>query len=204
MKPETIPYTTGQKALTRKQTETVINSANSYEDKIMVLIGFTLGLRRDDLVRVEIQNIDLESKTLSYLEKKKGNRIKTVPITDRLQHELALYLKQHTTLGQKYLFPPRQRLSKRGKEIREYHNCEYMSSKTAYNIFNALCEKAGVQTPIPIHAMRSTCIKLKQEEGWTIEQVAALIGDKVSTVQEHYSTPSTGELAQLMKEKGGI
>lgn len=205
-------YTTGQKALTRKQTENVILAANSYEDKIMVLIGFTLGLRRDDLVRVEIQNIDLESKTLSYLEKKKGNRIKTVPITERLQHELSLYLKQHTLPGQKYLFPARQKLSKRNKKnpetkevvCREYHDCEYMSSKTAYNIFNSLCKKAGVQTPIPIHAMRSTCIKLKQEEGWTVEQVAALIGDKASTVMDHYSTPSTGELAQLMKDKGGI
>ena len=53
-------YTTGQKALTRRQAESVISSANSYEDKIMVLIGFTLGLRRDDLVRIEIRNIDLK------------------------------------------------------------------------------------------------------------------------------------------------
>jgi integrase len=192
-------YTTGQKALTRKQAESVIMAASSYEDKILVLIGFTLGLRRDDLVRIEVQNIDLNpsSPTLSYHERKKGNRIRTVPLTGELVHELSLYLKEHVKQDQKYLFPPRQRT----------HHSGCMSSKTAYNTFNALCKKAGVPSEtghIPIHAMRSTCIKLKQEEGWTIEQVAALIGDKVETVQEHYSTPSGGELAELMKTKPGI
>ena len=190
-------YTTGQKSLTRKQADTVVLAANSYEDKMLVLIGFTLGLRRDDIVRVEIQNINFQTNEFSYLEKKKGNRIKTVPMTERLSNELRMYISGHTVAGQRYLFPARQKTSATGI-------CEYMSSRTAYNIFNTLCKKAGVATPIPIHAMRSTCIKLKQEEGWTIEQVAALIGDKASTVMEHYSTPSTGELAALMKEKGGI
>jgi integrase len=206
------PYTTGQKSLTRKQAESVIMAANSYEDKVLVLIGFTLGLRRDDIVRVELQNINFQTNEFSYLERKKGNRIKTVPMTERLSNELRVYINSHVKPGQKYLFPPRQETSKKNvknpetKEVvgREKFLCEYLSSKTAYNIFNALCKRAGVATPIPIHAMRSTCIKLKQEEGWTIEQVAALIGDKVSTVQEHYSTPSGGELAVLMKEKAGI
>jgi integrase len=188
-------YTTGEKALTRKQAEAVLLAADSYEEKVLMLIGFTLGMRRDDLVAIEIQNIDVKAGTLSYHEKKKGGRIKTVPLSDRLQHELDLYIKEHTTPDQKYLFPPRQ----------ETHNCGHMSSKTAYNIFRNLCEKVGgIPTPIPIHAMRSTCIKLKQEEGWSIEAVAFLVGDSVETVQEHYTTPSAAQLAQLMKEKGGI
>jgi integrase len=203
--PPKIPYITGQKSLTRKQTETVIASANSYEDKILVLIGFTLGLRRDDLVRIEIPNIDLNAKTLAYFERKKGNRIRVVPLSERLFTELRMYLNEHTEPGQKYLFPARQKTAQKSKGGNiEIVECQYMSSKTAYNIFNQLCKKANVQTPIPIHAMRSTCIKLKQEEGWTIEQVAALIGDKVSTVQEHYAVPTPNELQELMKDKGGL
>ena len=102
------PYKTGEKALGRKQAEAVLLAARSYEETILVLIGFTLGQRRDDLVSIEIQNIDTDTGFLSYHEKKKGNRIKTVPLTDRLSHELKLYIEQHTVLGQKYLFPPRQ------------------------------------------------------------------------------------------------
>jgi len=168
--------------------------ADSFEDKVLVMIGFSLGLRREDLVRLEIHNIDLDHQVLSYLEKKKGNRIKVVPISDRLLQDLKLYLHAHTSPGQQYLFPALQKT----------HHCDHMSSKTAYNRFNALCKKVGIKTPIPVHAMRSTCIKLHQEDGWSISQVAALIGDKVATVQEYYDTPSNDELSRVMKEKAGI
>ena len=186
-------YTTGEKSLSRKEAESVIMAADSFEDKILVMIGFSLGPRREDLVRIELMNIDLNAGELSYLEKKKGNRIKTVPLSDRLIQDLKLYLQAHTVPGQKYLFPALQKT----------HHCEHMSSKTAYNRFNKLCKKVGIKTPIPVHVMRATCIKLKRDDGWTVEQVAALIGDKVITVQEHYATPSRGDLAQLMKEKSG-
>jgi len=187
-------YTTGEKALSRKEAEAVIMAADSFEDKILVMIGFTLGLRREDLVRLELININLDSGDLSYLEKKKGNRIKTVPLSDKLVQDLKLYKMAHTVPGQKYLFPALQKT----------HHCEHMSSKTAYNRFNALCKKVGIKTPIPVHVMRATCIKLKRDEGWTVEQVASLIGDKVITVQEHYATPSQGDLAKMMKERAGI
>jgi len=194
MKKTKQPYKTGEKALTKKEAEAVIMAATSYEDKLLVLMGFTYGPRRDDLVRTKIQDIDIAAGTLSYLEKKKGDRIKTIPLSDRLKHELDLYIKAHTVPGQVYLFPPRQKT----------HNCGHMSSRTAYNIFNDLCKKVGIPTPIPIHAMRSTCIKIKQAEGWTIEQTAALIGDTVATVQEHYATPSMGDLQKIMKERPGV
>lgn len=185
-------YTTGQKALSRKEAESVILAADSFEDKILMMIGFNLGLRREDLVRVEIRNI--RNGELSYLEKKKGNQIKTVPLPDKLIQELKLYTQAHTGTDQKYLFPALQKT----------HCSEHMSSKTAYNRFNALCKKVGIKTPIPVHAMRATCIKLHQEQGWSVAQVAALIGDKVATVQEHYDTPNNAELAKMMKDTGGI
>lgn len=80
-------------------------AANLTKDKMLVLIGFTLRLRRDDLVRVEIQNINFATNEFSYLEKKKGNRIKTVPMTERLSNELRVYINSHSKTGQKFLFP---------------------------------------------------------------------------------------------------
>ena len=48
MRKYNVSYTTGQKALS-KEAEAVIMAADSFEDKILVMIGFTLGLRREDL-----------------------------------------------------------------------------------------------------------------------------------------------------------
>lgn len=192
MRKKTAAYKTGEKALSKKEAESVITAADSFEDRVLMMIGFSLGLRREDLVRVEIQNI--QNGELSYLEKKKGNKIKTVPLSDRLNQELKLYIQEHTNTGQKYLFPALQKT----------HHCDHMSSKTAYNRFNALCKKVGIKTPIPVHAMRATCIKIHQEEGWSVSQVAALIGDKVATVQEHYDTPNNDELRKMMRERAAI
>jgi integrase len=204
------PYRTGEKALSRKEADAVVLAAKTLEDRILVLIGFTLGLRREDLVSILISNIDLVNGTLSYVEKKKKNRIRTVPMSDRLLQELKIYLTETTMIrnddgtfrkilkniqpGQEYLFPAQQKTS-----------CgAHMSDKTAYNRYNDLCKTVGIPTPVPIHSMRSTCIKLKEAEGWTAVQTAELIGDKVATVLDHYATPTRAEIADMMKNRSGI
>ena len=211
MKQNTIPYRTGEKALSKKEAEAVILAAKTMEEKLLVMCGFSFGPRRDDLVAIEIVNIDLENKTLAYSEKKKRGRIKIVPLSDRLHQELTLYITEtikvrnddgtfrtipkHIQPGQKYLFP-----SLEGKD--RYQN--HMSSRTAYNWYNDLCKIVGIPTPIPIHSMRSTCIKIKEAEGWKPEQTAELIGDRVSTVMDHYATPTRAEIAEMMKTRSGI
>jgi len=187
-------YTSGQLSLSKEKVEQLFLKSHTYEERLLLLIGFSIGLRRGDLVRIELEHIDTKNSTLSYFEMKKGNLLKTVPLTLRLNQELIRYIKFLGKTNNKYLFPNRQKNS----------SCDHMSDKTAYNIFNTICARANIKTPIPITVMRSSCVKIKVSCGWTIEQVAALIGDKASTVMDHYSTPSTGELAQLMKDKGGI
>lgn len=174
------------KPLTLEQANSVITSAKSYEDRLLVLIGFTIGMNRDDLVKIEIRNIDIKCGILSY---HKSGRVWKIPLSDRLIHELKLYIKDHTTVDQKYLFPPRQIT----------HNCGHMSSKTAYNIFNAICKDVNIPTPIPIRVMRSTCINLKLEDGWTIDQIEAFFGRNNS-----FSTMGQDQLSQLMRERGGL
>lgn len=183
-------YTTGQRALTETDYNKVISVCDNLHDRLLIMLGVSLGLRREDIVRVRVSNIDLENKWLTYLEKKKGDKIRRVPIGDKLRQEIEIYI--NTTKPKDYLFPNRQV----GKS-------PHMSGRTAYNRLKWLCEKAGVE-PRPFHSLRATCIKLKQKQGWSVEQVAALIGDTVSTVQSHYSTPSDDEMKNIMQDKEGI
>jgi integrase len=185
--------TSGERALSKEQSEQLINAASTYQDRLMFLTAITLGLRRDDLVSLEISGVDLEKGTLQYKERKKGMRFRTVPMSARLISEMRLYLNNHCDVGQQFLFPSAKKAAS-----------PHLASKTAYNRFNEVADKIGLHTPIPIHALRATCIKLKIAEGWTIQQVAALLGDTVAVVQEHYATPSEAELIEQMKKGGGI
>jgi integrase len=191
---EKIHYVTGERALSRSQVESVLAASRTYEEKLMMLIGFTLGLRRDDLVAIQVGNVDIQNGVLKYVEKKKKSRIRSVPMPQSLISEMKLYMRDNVENGQVYLFPAREKNTKVG----------HVSSRTAYTVFNDLCSLVGIETPIPIHAMRATCAKLLKERGWSIEQVAKLIGDEVATVQQYYMMPSDDEMKTVMRERGGI
>lgn len=172
---------TGELALTKEQIDKILKVAPTYEDRLLIMIGVSLGLRRSDLVKIRIENINFKEGTLSYIEKKKKGRILARPMPDALKNELELYLKDKPKYGPLFTF------------------CD----RTAWNRFNKLCDKAGVPRR-PIHALRATCIKLHQNQGWSVEQTAKLIGDTVATVQEHYATPTQVELSKMMKERSVI
>ena len=167
-------YRTGEYSLTRKEYEKLLDACSSIEDELMIKVAVGLGLRRYDLTHMMIADIDLSEETLSYHEKKKGNRIRTVFISAKLSQLIVKYLKT-IPRDQKKLFA--------------------FSDKTAYNRLQKLCDIATIPRR-PFHALRATCIKFHQAAGWRDEETAELVGDTIRVIQEHYSTPSKSEMRE--------
>lgn len=173
--------TIGEKSFTPKEVDRLLAVTTRLDDEVMLRLALTTGLRRQDVADIEIRNIDLEEQKLTFHEHKK-NRWRTIPLAPATAKVIAQYL---NTLGargrrRKYLFPIR--------------------SRQLYNRLQSLCDRAGVP-PRPFHALRSTCIKLYQRQGWAVEETAKLVGDTVAVVQLHYTTPSDAELAEAVREK---
>jgi len=182
----TVGSRTGEKSLTPKEYQRLLGACGSLEEELIIKIPVSLGLRRADLAKIEIKNIDLVEGKLLYFEHKKRKWI-TRPIGPDLLQVLTKYL---NTLPKKqeYLF--------------QWGRSRY-GDRTAHRRFHDLCYRAGIPKR-PIHALRATCIKFKQAEGWSVEATAKLIDDTVKTVQEHYSIPSDAEITELMREKEGL
>ena len=172
------PYRTGEFALTRKEYEKLIAACVNQEDRVMIMIGVSLGLRRSDLVRLRWADVDYEKAELHYREKKKGDRLRTVPIGPRLMQELKIL----------------QSAQKKQQTVLSFRD------RQAYTRFNRVCEIAGIPKR-PIHALRATAIKFMQAAGWSPEEVAEITGDTIRTIQEHYLTPSRSELAEAARER---
>jgi integrase len=168
-------YKTGQYALTKKEYEKVLQSCDSLEDRVMLMLGAGLGLRRADLVSVRVSNINFQEHTITYVEKKKGGRIRVVPMGPKLEQEIRILL--NTIKGRDTLFS--------------------FGDRQAWNRFNRLCDIAGIGHR-PFHALRATCVKFCQQAGWTPEQTAELIGDTISVIQAHYATPTQAEMKEQM------
>ena len=175
-------YRTGEYALTRGEYEKVLQVAGTIEDRVMVMLAVSLGLRRGDLVRIKVSDVDLKNSMISYHEKKKGDRVRNIPIGPRMALELKI-LMQTLPGDQEALFT--------------------IKDRQAYNRWVRLCDLAGIPRR-PFHSLRATAIKFAQARGWTPEQVAELTGDTIKVIQEHYATPSRAEMSELVKVKETI
>lgn len=151
------------------------------EEEVLMRVTVALGLRRRDVSRIKIQNIDLVNHRVTYYEHKK-DRDRTLPINESLSRTLKKYI---NTLSkeQKYLFP--------------WGEHEW-GDITAYRRFHSLCERAGIPTR-PFHSLRGTCYKFLQGQGWSPVAAADLLGDSIETAQKHYAAPSPAEMEELMR-----
>lgn len=181
--------TAGKHALTEGQVKKLINNCPHLEEATLLSLGVSTGMRRFDIVRVLVDDVDLEENKVAYKEKKKGNRIRVVGLPQSTSTKIKRWLNVRDS-SSKYLFPARQSNSETG----------HISGRTAYNIFQRNLERNSLDKR-PFHSLRATCVKLCQRKGWTPEQTAEHIGDKIETVRKHYSTPSDEEMFKVSKEK---
>jgi len=169
-------------ALSNIDYKKLLQVCNKKEDQLLLQIAVEVGLRRLDISKILISNIDLPNKKITFHEHKK-NRDRTLPMPNALAQEIGMYL-QTVPKEQKYLFGW-------GKsEFGDY---------TAYRRFNALCRQAGIPER-PFHALRGTCYKFKKDAGWSVEQAAYLLGDTIQVAMEHYGAPTDAEIEKLVRE----
>jgi len=176
-------YFTGEKAFTKAEFDKLLSVVKNSEDRIMLLLGASLGIRRYDLSRVIVRNINFTNHTVTYLEKKKGDAPHTAYMPERLEQELSIYIKE--------------------KKLGLNDKIFTCKDRQLCNRFYAILDEAGIERR-GIHSLRGFCVKMCQKNGWTIEQTAKHINDLVTTVQVHYASPSGSEMLEVVKTKGVI
>lgn len=183
MKLKTETYKSGEKALTKGQVKTLLVNVTKLDDLVLLRMAIECGIRRKDIVSINSNDIDFVKRTLKFYENKK-RRIWTIPLSDGLLSTLKMWVKINKS---KWLFPSRFLNSKK-----------HLSGRSAYNILRKYTKQSNLPD-IPFHALRSTCIKLCLKAGWSYEQISRLVGDKISTLQQHYTVPSFEEMKELSR-----
>ena len=187
-------YRTGEHSLSATQVKKLLNTFDSIFEKAIIHLALGIGLRRKDVVNVKRNDYDEETGMITYFEHKKS-KTRTVKIpSDEVRNTLNMYLKirdlKHP--NNKWLFP--------SPVNSEKFRLSHISDRQIYTIFNDHLEIAGISKR-PFHACRATCIKMCELAAWKDFQTAALVGDKVSTIQEHYLTPSRSEMIEIADDK---
>lgn len=177
----------GQLALTQDELGRLYLAIPHLEDEALLRTAVATGMRREDVVRTELKDVDLDTGRIRFWEAKKRREWRAYAGPDTLK-----VLRQHIhklPRGTPWLFPsprdPRR----------------HVSSRTAYNVLQRWLDRAGLKRR-PFHALRATCIKILQRRGWTIEQVMEQTGDSFRTIKEHYDTPTEEELRSIAGKSG--
>jgi integrase len=203
--------TTGALSFTRGEVEKLLKACTSLEDEVLVRLAITTGLRRVDISKVAIANI--RDGKLTYTEHKKWiggkkgeagatQRIRTIPLTPLVVQKVEQLIdslgKEGIRKNQGYLFSWGQ---------------SRWGDKTAWYRLQDLATRAGIPPhgytvkggqKIPrwkFHAFRATAIKLMQAAGYSEAEVAAITGDTITVIHQHYMTPTDAELAETVKTK---
>jgi integrase len=211
--------TTGELSFTRGEVEKILKACSSLEDEVLVRLAASTGLRRIDISKIRIENITLNKVAdytvgrLTYTEHKKwigGNKgeegahqkIRTIPIHWTVAQKIGQLVdslgKDGIKKNQGYLF--------------SWGRSKY-GDKTAWYHLQDLANRAGIPPhgysmkdgkKVPhwkFHAFRATAIKLMQAAGYEEAEVAAITGDTINVIHQHYMTPTDAELSETVKQK---
>lgn len=156
------------------EEEMLFKVIERYEDLALFKIALNTGIRRGDIINIEVSNIDIQNRTLTFWEEKKnGNH--TVPISVSIIPDITMYLNS-IPKGQKRLFD--------------------ISSKTAYNRLQYYIKKAGITKRLAFHDLRRTFVKNAKKKGLSIKAVAQILNDKYDTVEQSYANMDMEELKE--------
>ncbi|AKB22325.1 site-specific integrase [Methanosarcina sp. WH1] len=183
-------YKSGQHALTAGQVKALLLSFNNLQDKAMIALAISIGLRREDLVNVKRNDYNPDTGNITYYEsKKKRTRTVKIPSAETIQ---LLNMHIQTCRKSPWLFPS-------PKQTGKFANA-HISSRQCYDILNEHLERTGLEAR-PFHSLRATCYKLAQASGWTQRQACELLGDSLRVAEIHYDAPSIGEMQALALSK---
>lgn len=177
MKLNSDKYKSGQKSLSKKEYEKLVSVIDNLEDELLIKMAITTGLRREDLCSIKISNLNLDDGTLTFHETKK-NLDRRIYINQDIVMLIKKFLKTQDKRDTLFSF----------------------TGRTAYRHLNHWCVIAGIPER-PFHALRATCVKFCQLAGWTPSEVSDLTGDTLRVIQEHYATPSDGEMREAVRTK---
>ncbi len=186
--------------LSEDQIKLLIKHTEKLRDKIIIKLFAYCGLRRFELAKIKIEDIDLTTNKIQIHGKKNIYRLATI-FSDQLVEDLKLYIQYVLNNPSKgYLFPAVSTLNENG----------HITPTQINRIVAKAGQRAQLQNPIPElkninpHILRHSCARILKDKGLSLEVVQRVLGHlSFKTTMDLYGTKSIAEMDDELKEKVG-
>jgi integrase len=167
-------YNRKSESLTIEEQDQLLAVIETFGDLALFRLELTTGIRREDIVGIEIGNIDMESRKIRYWEAKK-RRFWTVPIAKSAFPDMLRYMNS-LPKGRRKLFD--------------------FTGRTAYNKLQYYLKKAGIKKKLAFHDLRRTFVKTAKRKGISDKAICQITGDKLETIADWYANLDHDELKE--------
>jgi len=186
--------------LSEEQIKQLIKHADKLRDKVIIKLLAYCGLRRFELAKIKISDVNLETNKISIRGKKNIDRLATM-FSDQLVEDLKIYMQYVlNNAKQGYLFPA----------VSSLNDKEHITPTQINRIVAKAGHRAQLNNPIPElkninpHILRHSCARILKDRGLSLEVVQRVLGHlSFKTTMDLYGTKSISEMDDELKEKAG-
>lgn len=174
-----------------KEMDLVLNKisySNDFEgirDKLIIDLFYTTGIRRTELINLQVNNINFENKTIKVLGKRNKERI--LPILPIIIDQIRKYFTERSNLEQinnnDHIF-----LTKRGKK---------MSDSLVYQLINSYFGSVSEKVKKSPHILRHSFATHLLNNGADLNSVKELLGHSSLASTQIYTHSSLAELKKV-------
>lgn len=165
--------------LSQQEIERIILATGNLKHKVIIVLLYSFGLRRQELIDLQFSAIDRQRMALKV--KGKGNKERQIPMEERILILLETYYKKYRPKN--YLIE--------GAEGGKY------SATSIAKIIHRANQKAGIKRKVTAHVFRHSYATHLLEKGVDLRIIQVLLGHGNSKTTERYTTVSSAHLNQL-------
>jgi integrase len=171
--------------LTREDLEALVAAQPSLRDQVALTLLVWLGLRKDELRRLRLGDVDLERRTLAVHGK--GGHVDKLPLAfEHVYNALSLYMRERDPA--EHLMHPAGRPT------------AAMEASTVHRWFKRALERAGLSTSWALHDLRRAAADALHEVTGDIVLAQQLLRHSDIRTTRGYLSPSMERLAQGMRQ----
>lgn len=166
--------------LSREEVENMISATKNIKHKAMLALVYSCGLRRSELLNLEISDI-LSGRGLLMIRQAKGQKDRVAPLSNKMLMLLRDYYKSYKP--KKYLFE--------GMYGGQY------SEESLQQVLKDAVRRVGIKKAVTLHWLRHSYATHLLESGTDLRYIQEILGHKSSRTTEIYTHVSSKQLGQI-------
>ncbi|HNW99490.1 MAG TPA: tyrosine-type recombinase/integrase [Bacteroidales bacterium] len=166
--------------LSEEEVRRIISNIDNIKHKTILLTIYSAGLRRSELIKLKVNDIDKERNAV-IIKDAKGKKDRNTLLSKKLLFYLDEYMK---------LYAPKVWLFE-GQDGGQY------SESSINSIFHEACRKAGINKKATVHTLRHSFATHLLERGTDLRYIQTLLGHSSSKTTEIYTHITKKGMEQL-------